>query len=297
MNSFFEFVQNYTGINPLIQKKILFSIAVLLLFIGLRILILKIVWRKTEDVKVRYLWKEIINYSLTLLALLMLTRIWVKSFGQLGTFLGLVSAGIAIALKDPLVNIVAWLFILIRKPFAVGDRIQIGAHTGDVVDIRIFQFSIMEVGHWVEADQPTGRIVHIPNGKVFTESIANYSQEFEYIWDEIKVLLTFESNWKKAKEVLQKIAEKLSAYKEIEDRKTSLQARSQLALSLPSFKPSIYTSVEESGVLLTIRYPCSIHQRRHTSAAIWEEILGRFAADPELNFAYPTQKVYIQSQE
>ncbi len=297
MNSFFEFVQNYTGINPLIQKKILFSIAVLLLFIGLRILILKIVWRKTEDVKVRYLWKEIINYSLTLLALLMLTRIWVKSFGQLGTFLGLVSAGIAIALKDPLVNIVAWLFILIRKPFAVGDRIQIGAHTGDVVDIRIFQFSIMEVGHWVEADQPTGRIVHIPNGKVFTESIANYSQEFEYIWDEIKVLLTFESNWKKAKEVLQKIAEKLSAYKEIEDRKTSLQARSQLALSLPSFKPSIYTSVEESGVLLTIRYPCSIHQRRHTSAAIWEEILERFAADPELNFAYPTQKVYIQSQE
>lgn len=297
MNKFFEFVQDYTGINPIVQKKILFSIVALFLFVAIRALILKIVWRKTADVKVRYLWKKIISYSISFLALLILARIWVSSFGQLGTFLGLVSAGIAIALKDPLVNMVAWLFILIRKPFTVGDRIQIGVHTGDVIDIRIFQFSIMEVGNWVEADQPTGRIIHMPNGKVFTESIANYSQEFEYIWDEIKVLLTFESNWKKAKKVLQEIAEELSAYKEIEDRKISFQAKSQLALSLPSFKPSIYTEVEESGVLLTVRYPCSIRQRRATSTTIWEKILERFAADPELNFAYPTQKVYVQSQQ
>ena len=64
---------------------------------------------------------------------------------------------LAIALQDPLTNLAGWLFILIRRPFRVGDRIQVGANTGDVVDIRPFRFLMLEVGNWVHADQGTGR--------------------------------------------------------------------------------------------------------------------------------------------
>ena len=67
---------------------------------------------------------------------------------------------------------------------------------------RIFMFTLMEIGNWVDADQSTGRVIHIPNGKVFKEVLANYSKGFQYIWNEIPVLVTFESNWKKAKEIL-----------------------------------------------------------------------------------------------
>ena len=62
----------------------------------------------------------------------------------------------------------------------------------------------MEIGNWVDADQNTGRIVHIPNGKIFTETLANYGKGFEYIFNEIPVLITFESDWKKAKKNLSK---------------------------------------------------------------------------------------------
>ena len=89
---------------------------------------------------------------------------------------------------------------MIRKPLKVGDRVQIGDVTGDVIDIRIFQFSVIEIGNWVDADQSTGRIIHIPNGTIFIKWQANYTAGFEYIWNEIPVLVTFESDWKTAKQ-------------------------------------------------------------------------------------------------
>jgi len=86
----------------------------------------------------------------------------------------LLSAGIAIALKDVFVNLAGFIFIMWRQPLEVGHRIQIGEVAGDVVDIRPFQFTILEIGNWVDADQSTGRMIHIPNGKIFTENLANY---------------------------------------------------------------------------------------------------------------------------
>lgn len=65
-----------------------------------------------------------------------------------------------------------------KRPFDVGDRIQIAGFAGDVVDIRIFEFTLLEIGNWVDADQSTGRVVHIPNQKLLTEPIANYTAEY-----------------------------------------------------------------------------------------------------------------------
>jgi small-conductance mechanosensitive channel len=63
----------------------------------------------------------------------------------------------------------------------VGDRVQLGEYRGDVIDQRIFMFSLLEIGNWVDADQSTGRVIHLPNGKIFTEVLANYGQGFHYI--------------------------------------------------------------------------------------------------------------------
>jgi small-conductance mechanosensitive channel len=202
------------------------------------------------------------------------------------------SAGIAIALRDPIVNLAGWVFIALRRPFAVGDRIQIGQHSGDVIDLRVFQFTILEIGNWVGADQSTGRIIHVPNGRIFSEPLANYGKGFDYIWNEIPVLVTFETNWKKAKEILQQIAlkhsEKLSeaAAKKI---RTSAQ---KFMIFYSVLTPTVYTSVQESGVLLTIRHLCEPRRRRTRSEAIWEDILEHFAAEGDIDFAYPTRRYF-----
>ncbi len=137
--------------------------------------ILKIVWRFTEDPKLRYKWKRSMSFIIGLLTVILIGSVWIKAIGQFGAFLGLFTAGLAIALKDPLTNIAGWIFILTRKPFKLGDRIQIGEQAGDVIDLRLFQFTLLEIGNWVDSDQSTGRIIHIPNGIVFTKAQSNYS--------------------------------------------------------------------------------------------------------------------------
>jgi small-conductance mechanosensitive channel len=208
------------------------------------------------------------------------------------TFLGLVAAGVSIALKDPIVNVAGWIYILLRRPIEVGDRIQIGEHAGDVIDLRISQFTLMEIGNWVDADQSTGRVIHIPNGKVFVEPLANYSKGFQYIWNEIPVLITFESNWEKAKEILLNIANKHAEHLSEPARAKVKEAAQKFMIFYSKLTPIIYTRVKDSGVLLTARYLCEPRRRRGSAEAIWEDILREFAKYDDIDFAYPTQRFY-----
>lgn len=285
------------GLSPEIQSMVLISIVTIFIALVLRQLILRIVSKKFEDVRVRYRWRKTSAYIAFLFSILILGRIWFEGFQSIATFLGLVSAGVAIALKDLLVNLAGWIFILWRRPFEVGDRIQIGSQSGDVIDIRIFQFTLMEIGNWVDADQSTGRVIHIPNGKVFTEPQANYHKGFQYIWNEVPVLVTFESNWRKAKEILQRIgiehAEHLSesAEQKIKD------ASRKFMIFYTKLSPTVYTSIKDCGVLLTIRYICEPRRRRDSQQAIWEDILNEFARCDDIDFAYPTRRFYNNALE
>jgi small-conductance mechanosensitive channel len=126
--------------------KIIYSILILAILGILRYRILKVVWRYSEESKVRYTWKRTVSFLFGLFSVLLILGVWFRALSQLGAFLGLLSAGIAIALKDPLSNITGWLFIVVRKPFSIGDRFQIGGDAGDIIDIRLFQFSLLEIG-------------------------------------------------------------------------------------------------------------------------------------------------------
>lgn len=260
-------------------------------------LVLTVVFRRVHDVRARYRWRKTTSYFAVPIALLIVGRIWFAGFESLATYLGLVSAGIAIALKDPLVNLAAWGFIMWRRPFDVGDRVQIGGHAGDVIDLRIFQFTLLEIGNWVDADQSTGRIIHVPNGKVFTESLANYSKGFNYIWNEIPVLITFESNWQKAKGILMDLAQRHAAHltQAVEDDIKRVTQRFMIFYT--TLTPTVYTSVADSGVLLTIRYLCAPRERRGTAQALWEDILKAFAASGDIDLAYPTRRFYDNRTE
>ena len=183
------------------------TLLALIVFSIFRFVLLRILYRSVTESRSLYQWRRAITYATALLGVLVIGRIWFQGFQSISTFLGLLSAGLAIALRDPIVNLVGWLFILWRRPFKVGDRIQIGEHRGDVIDARLFQFSLMEIGNWVDADQSTGRVIHIPNGKIFTLSQANYGQIFQFIWNELPVTITFESNWQRAKEILAEIVD------------------------------------------------------------------------------------------
>jgi len=275
-----------------IQVKFIATFIAILVFIFIRRFVLKIVFKKTDDALIRYRWQKTSSYIIYVFALIVIGRIWFKGIQSIATYLGLLSAGVAIALKDPLTNITGWFFILSRTPFAVGDRIQVGVHSGDVIDINFFKFTLMEIGHWGEGEQSSGRIIHIPNGKVFTETLANYGKGFKYIWNEVPVLVTFESDWKKAKKILNQISIKHAEHVSKAAARKFKETSKLFMMYKPDFNPQVYTKVEDSGILLTIRYLCNPRKRRITSQMIWEDILDEFANYENIDFAYPTTRFY-----
>lgn len=297
MNEITNSIQHTVGITPENQTKILYSILILVVLGAIRFAILKIVWRFTEEPKSRYTWKRSVSFTVGILMVILIGSVWIRAIGQLGAFLGLLTAGLAIALKDLLTNIAGWIFILTRKPFNLGDRVQIGEHAGDVIDIRLFQFTLLEIGNWVHADQSTGRIIHIPNGVVFRIAQSNYSTGFKYIWNEMKVEVTFESHWQLARDILQKIISDHSENLSADAEKKIIEASKKYMIFYQYLTPIVYTSLEPSGVLLTMRYICDPRKRRSTEHEIWEDVLKEFARQKEIEFAYPTQRFYTRPSE
>lgn len=279
------------------QRRILLTLAVILLAGLARRLVLRAVDRRSDDIRVRYQWRKRSTYLAVMATALVVGRIWFEGFHSIATYLGLLSAGLAIALKDLVSDLAAWMFIMWRKPFEVGDRIQVGDHAGDVIDIRIFQFTLLEIGQWVAADQSTGRVIHVPNWKIFSEPLANYTKGFQFIWNELPVLVTFESDWRAAKEILTEIVSRHAEHLTAEAERRVREASSRFMIFYTTLTPKVWTRVEDSGVLLTMRYLCDPRRRRGTEEAIWEEILDAFAARDDIDFAYPTQRFYDNRSE
>ncbi len=296
-SDFAQIIEQLTGLDSAWQSKALSSLAVILtLWITQRLIKLFFI-RKANDPKIIYQLHKFISYTAFCIGIFLVGKIWFVGMGAIATFLGLLSAGIAIALRDPLVNLAGWAFILVRRPFEVGDRIQIGTSRGDIIDQRLFTLTLLEIGEWIGAEQSTGRIIMIPNGLVFMQPVANYYKGFEYIWIEIAVLITFESDWKKAKTILSDIADKHAAHLSGSAEKKVKAAARKIMIFYNKLTPVVYTSVRDSGVLLTIRCLCEPRRRRGMEQKIWEEILEEFSQCDDIDFAYPSQRLYYNATE
>lgn len=277
--------------HPFFYKTLITAVIALLLYL-LRRWVAPMLITEDHDVKRAYYWSKWFTYLTYVIFIIAISPIWVTELHSLGTFLGLLTAGLAVALKEPISNFFAWMYILIKKPFEMGDRVQIQDSEGDILDIGFFEFTLLEIKNWVKADQSTGRIIHIPNGLLFTHPVINYNQAMNFIWNEIPILITFESDWAKAKTILLEIENKL-----LDPLKEEIPIEFDLAkkryhVTYNVLTPTVYIRIEKNGVLLTLRYLCNPKKRRATEQMAFEAILTAFAAEPNIHFAYDTMRVY-----
>lgn len=284
------------GVSAEAQTNLILSVILIVLVLALRRGVLAVVHRHVEDSELRYRWAKGTASAASFATILFLTQIWFTAIPSIGTFLGLLSAGLAIALKDLVADLAGWLFILWRRPFELGDRVQIGPHAGDVVDRSLFKFTIMEIGNWVGADQSTGRLIHVPNAQVFSQPLANYVAGFPYLWNELRVLVTFESDWRKAKALIEQLAADLTVDITREAHRPAPREEQRFLIRYRKLTPVVYTSVEDSGVLLTLRYLCRPRERRGSASQMWERLLDSFAEHPDVTLAYPTQRLNLSRE-
>src|SRR5205085_9421209 len=176
-------------------------------------------------------------------------------------------------------------------------RVQLRPHDSDDIHLYLRQFPMNESVDWVDANKSSGRIIHIPHGNVFTDPLAHYNKGFRYIWNEVPVVVTFESDWRKAKQILGKVAIKHAEHLTAQAEQELLAASQQYLINYRKLTPIVYTKVVNDGVQLTIRYLIEPRKRRGTEHAIWEEILTEFAAAPDIDLAYHTTRGFKYTEE
>jgi small-conductance mechanosensitive channel len=225
----------------------------------------------------RYRLGKLIGRFAVGLFVLALIPLWAPEPGELFTLLTLIGAGLAIALRETLLSVAGWLNIQLRQPFKVGERVEINGIRGDVVDIRLLHTTLMEVGAWVDADQSTGRLAHIPNAWVFLHQIQNYTHGFRFVWHEMSVTLPPEADWKRARAIIAELADESAAIVAQQAEQDIRRLASEYLVHYSILTPFVYVKLVDSGVKLTLRYLCEARKRRGTEHAFTEQILNRFA--------------------
>jgi small-conductance mechanosensitive channel len=280
------------GDSRLIQTLFLFGV-----FLVGRALVMRLVRKGVDDVKRHYYWNRVTSYAIGSIVALAICGVWIDGFSEIGTFLGLFSAGLAIALQSPLSNLAGWLIIVSRGPFVVGDRIEYGGHVGDVIDIEIFQTHILECGAWIHSEQSNGRMVAIPNSMVFTSSVGNFTAGFDHIWDEIPITVTFESDWEKAKRILTEIGDEVATPFSVGAEQAVKAASGRKLIFYRNFTPIVYSDIADTGVVLSLRYMTPTRSRRNANQTLCEAILRAFATEDDIDFAYATTRLFDNRTE
>ena len=223
--------------------------------------------------------------------------IWAAGIRDFGIFLGIIGAGLALSLQETLVCIAGWLLFVVRRPYDIGDRIEIDKKIGDVIGVSVFQTTMLEVGNWIKAEQSTGRMLIIPNSMLIRHAIYNYGKGFPFVWDEISVIVTFESDWEEAEKLMLEKAEveadKIAPQVEAQIRKM----RDRYAIRYEHLTPTIYVKIVDNGVELTLRYLCPVRERRAITHRLSRNILGIFLSHPSVDFAYPTTRFFRNNEE
>ena len=270
--------------------RIIISMTMLLsLYLAKRIILYRI--NKTGlDVTVKHNYRRIAVCILSAIAFLILGTIWIRRI-NFGIIFSIIGAGLVISLSDLILSSFGWFFIIVRKPFEIGERVQIGSVKGDVVDIRGFSTVLLEIEGWVKDEQSTGRIVYIPNNFIFRQPVYNYTKGFDFIWDEIKIAITFESNYKKAEEVcLKYLNEFHDSWAKDLDKKIR-QAQNIYAIYYEKLTPTVYVKIIDSGILLSLRYLVEPHRRRYSEDLLYKKILDEFSKAKDITFAYTTYRI------
>jgi small-conductance mechanosensitive channel len=229
--------------------------------------------RRFRKADARYRVRKFLVFSGYFTTLLFLAILFEDRLGRLSFALGIAGAGLAVALQDVVASIAGAFAIGFANLYAVGDRVQIGDTRGDVIDIGLLRTTIMETGNWVRADLYNGRIARIPNSVVLKGSVFNYSQGFQFVWDEIKVVLSATSDCQLARDIFMRLAkeavgeyriEAQTSWKEISDNYRSVN---------PPLEPTVALVVDAGSFEFTVSYVVDYTKRTAMKDKLFTKIV------------------------
>ncbi len=283
----------FIGINAENGQKlfltVIFIVGILLFGILLRAFV-GLILRGAQFERVRFWTKQGISVVTAVLMILIVASIWFNDPTRLATAAGLVTAGLAFALQKVVSSIAGYIVILRGRNFTVGDRISMGGVRGDVIGLGFIQTTIMEMGQppsvqsadpamWVKSRQFTGRIVTVANNKIFDEPIFNYTRDFPFIWEEIAIPITYETDRRKTEEIMLAATKKHTLEINQMSQESVQKLENDYFVNVQDFEPKVYYRITDNWLELTVRFIVGEHKIREVKNNISRDMLRDFDAN------------------
>ena len=276
------------GFNTGTLHKLTLSIALFVIILaiasGLR-WIARLLTRNEKRHHARFLGQQLVSISATLLYIIVFISIWLDDPGRFAGAAALISAGLAVALQKLVMSLVGYVAILRGHTFRVGDRIAMSGVRGDVIALGYIRTTIMEMGQppavqsadpamWVEARQYTGRIVSVTNDKIFDEPVYNFTREFPYLFEEMKLPIRYSADRGAAERILLDVARKHTVDIEQMSRRDLEVMAQRYFLRDPKPETKVYYRLTDNWLELTVRFVVREHGIRDVKDAMSRDILA-----------------------
>ncbi|HDS46139.1 MAG TPA: mechanosensitive ion channel [Methanomicrobia archaeon] len=271
-----------------LQRAFISFLVITLTYFIFKVAIEPTVVRQITEAKARYSFKKAISILYLFILLAVLIRIWIEQTETLLVSYGLLAAGIAIALQDFFRNFVGGVIIFTTGIYRVGDRIELQQKYGDVVDIGILYTTLLELKEWVAGDQATGRLTLIPNGFVLSSVINNYTKDNTFIWDELELPLTYDSDWREALTTIRRIVGEETHAMASRAEDEILKLKDKYYLTIRAVEPEIYLTLTDNWITFHIRFVTDVRQRRQVRSTIGQLLLDELERSDKIRLASAT---------
>jgi small-conductance mechanosensitive channel len=263
--------------NPLTQRLTAVIVGLVIIVTIVRLL-QRTLSRAIKDTDSRYRTRKAVTFLGYGLSTLLVLAIFSDSLGQMTVAFGVAGAGIAFALQEVIASVAGWIAVSLGGFYRIGDRVQLGGITGDVIDIGMLRTTMMETGAWVAGDLYNGRVVRVANSFVFKEPVYNYSGDFPFLWDEVRVPIKYGSDWRSARDMLDRVTrEVIGDYPERAAEHWTTMLR-QYRLEEATLEPIITLQATDNWLEFTIRYVVDYKKRRMTKHHLFTRILEELDA-------------------
>ncbi len=235
-------------------------------------------WR-VDDRYRKYYTRKIVHYVTVVAALIGLGILWRPFAGQLGLLLGLVAAGLAIALQDLIGALAGWFNITSGGIFRVGDRVQLGGVQGDVIDIAPLRTKLMEIGSsvgddtWVRGRQYTGRIAAVSNKATFDQPVFNYSASFDFLWEEVTIPIAYRDDWRTAEQIINEELVRIATSRDAEIAIAEMVKRYPVART--EVESRVFIRATDNYLELAARFVVPVRTARWATDEVTRRILDR----------------------
>lgn len=273
-------------------KNLLARLTVLLIVI-VTVMILGEVWRRTifryvHDVRRRYQFLLLRRIVLWVVIALIIAFTFATQLGSVVTFAGLITAGVAVALQNVIVSMVGYFFLIGKFGIRIGDRVQVSGVTGEVVDIGLVRFHLMELGGAGADSQPTGRVVAFSNSIVFQPASGLFKQipGTNFLWHEIDLTFAPESDYHAVRERVNAAVDR--AFAEYHEKMEGQRHQMEMTLSSISaaeLKPKTRLHFSSTGIEVNVRFPVELDTAAEIDEQIMKELLTAIEKDPQLKLA------------